>query len=160
MVHIPSIIGGFLILSTSFSSAHGQARYDDPVDHRSYVTEGEFKTYKPKTERDTTGQPVVTNGIRLLTGEPDLKQRVRVEELASFIRSAENKAYPILAKNNAPALVLVQFDCQPNRFEVKIASQGNPLESVLQALYEAMKTLPPLQTTGEVIFQVELYVRP
>lgn len=139
-------------------SAHGEARYDNPVDHRTYITEGEFKTYKPETERDTTGQPVVTNGIRLLTGEPDLKQRVRVEDLASFIKSAENRAYPILAKNNAPALVLVQFDCQPNRFEVKIASQGNPQESILQALHETMTSLSPLQTRGEVIFQVELNI--
>ena len=159
-MRIPSIICGFLIMSTSFTSAHGEARYDNPVDHRSYITEGEFKTYKPETERDTTGQPVVTNGIRLLTGESDLKHRVRVEDLASFIKSAENRAYPILAKNNAPALVLVQFDCQPNRFEVKIASQGSPQESILQALYEAMKSLSPLQTRGEVTFQVELNVRP
>lgn len=159
-MRIPSIICGFLIMSTSFTSAHGEARYDNPVDHRSYITEGEFKTNKPETERDTTGQPVVTNGIRLLTGESDLKQRVRVEDLASFIKSAENRAYRILAKNKAPALVLVQFDCQPNRFEVKIASQGSPQESILQALYEAMKSLSPLQTRGEVTFQVELNVRP
>ena len=143
-------------MTTSFSPVHGEARYDNPVDHRSYITEGEFKTYKPETERDTTGQAVVTNGIRLLTGDPELKQRVRVEDLASFIKSAESRAYPILAKNNAPALVLVQFDCQPNRFEVKMASQGSPQESILQALDEAMKSLSPLQTRGEVIFQVEL----
>ena len=147
-------------MTTSFSPAHGQDRYDNPVDHRSYVTDGKFRIYKPSIERESTGQTVVTNGVRLLTGEPDLKQRVLVEDLASFIKSAESKAYPILAKNNAPALVLVQFDCQPNRFEVKIASQGNPQESILQALYEAMKSLSPPQTKGEFIFQVELNVRP
>lgn len=32
----------FLIMTTSFSPVHGEARYDNPVDHRSYITEGEF----------------------------------------------------------------------------------------------------------------------
>lgn len=159
-MRIPTAFYALAITIIPVSSAHGQERYDNPVDHRSYVTEGEFKTYKPDSEQDTSGQSVVTNGIHLLTGEPDLKQRVRVEDLASFIKSAEDKAYPILAKNKASALVLVQFDCQPNRFEVKMASQGNPQESILQALYEAMKSLSPLKTKGEVIFQVELNVRP
>lgn len=144
----------------SSASAFAADRYDNPVDKRSYITDGEFKTYKPELPRDNAGQPVVTNGIRFLTGEPDLKQRVRVEDLVSFIKAAEERAYPILAKSKTHALVLLQFNCQPNQHEVKIATQGNPQESILQNLYEAMKAIAPLKTKGEVVFQVELNVRP
>ena len=154
------VLSMVFILVLFIGFAYAQAQYDNPVDGRSYVTEGEFKTYTPEKPRDTTWQKVVTNSIHLLTGEPDLKKRVRVEDLASFIKSAETKAYPILAKNQTPALILLQFDSQPNEHDVKIASQGNPQESILQELYDAMKELTPLRTTGEVMFQVEIHVRP
>lgn len=144
-MRVVTSISSLLILGMSLGTAFGEDRYDNPVDHRSYVTDGEFKTYTSGKPRDTTGQRVVTNGIRLLTGDADLKQRVRVEDMASFIKSAEAKAYPILGKNKTPALVLVQFNCEPNRYEVKIASQGDPQKPILQELYDAMKSLPPLR---------------
>ncbi len=158
-MRVVTAISTLLIMGMSLGTAFGEDRYDNPVDHRSYVTDGEFKKYTPEKPRDTTGQRVVTNSIRLLTGDADLKQRVRVEDLASFIKSAQDKAYPILGKNKTPALVLVQFNCEPNRCEVEMASQGDPPKPILQELYDAMKSLPPLKTQGEVIFQLEINVR-
>lgn len=146
-------------LGSVSQEAYSQARYDNPVDGRSYMTEGQFRTYKPEKPRDTTGQKVVTNSIHLLTGDPELRVRISVDDLASFIKSAEARAYPILAKNETPALILLQFNCQPSGHEVKIASQGSPKEAILRALYDAMKSMPPLRTKGEVIFQIELNVR-
>jgi hypothetical protein len=116
--------------------------------------------YQPENPRDTSGQKVFTDHVNLLTGQQDLEKRVRVEDLASFIKSAEAKAYPILARNRGSALILLQFNCKPNKYDVTIASQGNTEESILQALYDAMKALTPLKTSGEVIFQLEIHVRP
>ena len=131
-----------------------QARYDNPVDKKTYETSGQFKTYQPAVPRDTRGQRITTQNVLLLTGEPDLKARVKVEDLAAYIKIAESKAYAELARNKSAMAALVQFNCQPGKCEVKLASQGQAEEATLQALHDALSKLPPLKATGEVIFQV------
>jgi len=135
-----------------------QSRYDNPVDKKTYETPGEFKTYKPAVPKDTRGQRVTTVGVMLLTGEPDLKSRVKVEELAEFIKLAEASAYSELSKNKTPMAALVQFNCKPGRCDVKLVSQGQAERATLQALHDSLAKLPPLKAAGEVIFQVEFRV--
>lgn len=139
-------------------AAVAQSRYDNPVDKKTYETSGEFKTYQPAVPRDTTGQRVTTAGVTLLTGEPELKSRVKVEELAAFIKAAEVRAYLELKKNKAPMVALVQFNCQPGKCEVKLVSQGEAEKSTLQAIYDSLSKMAPLKATGEIIFQVEFRV--
>jgi hypothetical protein len=139
-------------------TAVAQSRYDNPVDKKTYETSGEFKTYQPALRRDTSGQRVTTAGVTLLTGEPQLKSRVKLEELAAFIEAAEVRAYSELEKNKAPMAALVQFNCQPGRCEVKLVSQGQAENSTLQAIYDSLSNMAPLKATGEVIFQVEFRV--
>jgi hypothetical protein len=94
----------------------------------------------------------------LLTGEPELKTRITVEDMVAYIKQAEARAYAELAKNKSAMAALVQFNCQPEKCEVKLASQGQAEEATLQALYDALSKLPPLKTTGEVIFQLTFNV--
>jgi hypothetical protein len=146
-------------LTASLASAvDAQSRYDNPIDKKTYETSGEFRTYQPAVPGDTRGQRVATQGVLLLTGEPDLKTRVKVEDLAAYIKAAEARAYLELAKNKAAMAALVQFNCQPGKCDVKLASQGQAEEATLQALYDALSKLPPLKATGEVIFQVTFNV--
>jgi hypothetical protein len=131
-----------------------QSRYENPVDKKIYETSGQFKTYQPSVPRDTRGQRVTTQNIMLLTGEPDLKVRVKVKDLAEYIKTAEACGYAELEKNKTAMSALVQFNCQPEKCEVKIASQGQAEETTLQALYDTLSKLPALRVTGEVAFQV------
>jgi hypothetical protein len=140
------------------SSAAAQSRYDNPVDKKTYITPGQFKTYQPAVPRDDRGQRVTTQDIRLLTGEPDLKARVKVEDLAAFVKAAEVRAYAELARNKSAMEALVQFNCKPTKCEVELASQGKADKAILQALHDALTKLPPLKTTGEIIFQVRFSV--
>jgi hypothetical protein len=135
-----------------------QSRYDNPVDKKTYETSGEFKTYQPAVPKNTSGQRVTTAGVTLLTGQPELKSRVKVEELSAFIKAAEVRAYSELEKNKAPMAALVQFNCQPGKCEVKLVSQGQAEQSTLQAIYDSLSKMAPLKSTGEVIFQVEFRV--
>ena len=139
-------------------SSAAQSQYENPVDKKTYVTSGQFKTYQPNTPRDTRGQRVRTEGIILLTGEPDLKLRVQVQDLADFIKSAEASAYIELAKNKKAMAALVQFNCQPGKCDIKLASQGEAEKATLQALHESLSKLPPLKLSGEVAFQVKFNV--
>lgn len=139
-------------------SANAQSTYQNPVDKKTYVTAGQFKTYQSDTTRDTRGQRVTTAGVILLTGEPQLKERVKVEDLAGYIRAAEASAYAELTKNKKAMVALVQFNCQPGACEIQLASQGEATEATLQALYKSLSRLPALKATGEVIFQLKFDV--
>lgn len=145
-------------LLTAGAAAQPQSRYDNPVDRKSYVTSGEFKTYGSAVPRDTRGQRVTTAGVRLLTGEPELKTRISVQALADFIKTVEAKASSELVRNKSAMAALVQFNCRPGKCEVKLVSQGQAEDSTLQSFHDALIKLPPLKTSGEVIFQVEFRV--
>jgi len=133
---------------------NAESHYDNPVDKKTYETSGQFKTYQPAVSRDTRSQRVTTQNVVLLIGEPDLKTRVKVEDLAAFIKAAEVRAYAELAKNKAAMTTLVQFNCRPGKCKVELASQGQAEEVRLQSLHDSLSKIPALQTTGEVDFQV------
>jgi len=157
----PIPVAVLVSLAGSFAAnaiAQAPSRYDNPVDRKTYVTSGEFKTYAPAVPKDTRGQRVTTGGVRLLTGEPELKTRTSVQDLAAFIKIVEAKAASELVRNKSAMAALVQFNCRPGKCEVKMMSQGQVDDSILQALHDALTKLPPLKTSGEVIFQVEFHV--
>jgi len=157
-VFISMVLAPLLALPTPQVTA--QSRYENPVDNKTYVTPGQFKTYQPAKARDTRGQRVTTQKVMLLTGEHDIKKRVKVEDLAEYIKAAEGRAYAELEKNKAAMTALVQFNCSPNKCQVKMASQGQAEEATLQALYDALAQLSPLRVTDDVAFQLMFNVGP
>ncbi|MDP9607533.1 UNVERIFIED_ORG: hypothetical protein J2W38_007358 [Variovorax paradoxus] len=150
-----------LLTSAALASiaAVAQSRYENPVDGKTYETLGQFRTYVPAVPRQPGEHRTTTAGVTLLVGEAELQSRVKVEELAGFIKAVEARAYPELEKNKAPMALIVQFNCHPGKCEVKLVSQGNAEKSTLQALYDSLSKLAPLKATGEVIFQIEFRVR-
>lgn len=136
-----------------------QSRYENPVDRKTYETLGEFRTYVPAVPRETGERRTSTAGVTLLIGELELRSRVKVEDLATFIKAIEARAYPELEKNKEPMTAIVQFNCQPGKCEVNLATQGRAEKSTLRAVYDSLSKLAPLKATGEVIFQIEFRVR-
>lgn len=136
------------------SPAAAQSLYENSVDRKTYKASGQFETYRPNVPRDTRGQRVTTQNVMLLTGESDLKVRVKVEDLAAYIRMAEVGGYSELEKNKSAMAALVQFNCRPEKCEVKIGSHGAAEEATLTALYDTFSQLPTLKVTGEVAFQI------
>jgi len=149
----------FSIILSAFSvlfapTVAAQSRYENPVDNKTYETAGQFKTYQPAVPRDTRVGRVTTKNVTLLTGEPEIKVRVKVGDLVAYIKAAEVRAYAELAKNKTAMAALVQFNCRPGQCEVKMASQGEAAEATLQSLHDALSQLPPLKVRGDVAFQV------
>jgi len=140
--------------------AGSKSRYQKPVDKMTYETPGQFKTYYPAAPRDERGQRVTTQDIVLLTGEPDISTRVTVQDLATYMKNAEARAYAELAKNKTAMSAMARFNCRPDKCEVEIASQGQADNATLQALYDVLSKLPPLKTTGAVAFQLVFNVGP
>jgi hypothetical protein len=136
--------------------------YHNPVDLKTYVAPGGWKTYQPKVPRpDEPGRKVKTGQLRLLTSEADLEARTTAAEVAAFLREAERLADESFGKSGRQFRVMVQFNCQPAGHEVKLAHQGDAPRELLQAYYAALtaaKKLPVKE--GEVSFQLELSVSP
>src|SRR5262245_36102660 len=124
-----------------------------------YEIPGGPKAYQPANPHDTTGQRVVTEQVVLLTREADLKARARVEDLAAFIKAAEVVAYKELDRNKTAMAVMIQFNCLPGQYEVKMASQGEAEQEVVQQVYEKVSDLPPRKVAGDFRFKVQMRVR-
>lgn len=136
--------------------------FENPVDKQTYVAPGGWKKYQPTVSRlDEPAKKVKSEGVRLLTSQDDIAVRTTVQDLADFLREAEGLAGELLNTTGKPFKVMVQFTCTPAGHEVKMAHQGDATEEVLQRYYDGLKLIKKLAVKdGEVVFQLELSVRP
>ena len=136
-----------------------QDKYDNPVDKKTYVAPGGFQTYQPSVPANAQDQRVVVDRVILLTSQEDMGERVKVADLAAYVKAVEQIAFREFARSRSPLVVLAQFDCSPGTCALKIASQGEADQAVLQRFYEetSLVAAPPL--SGEVKFQVQFSVR-
>jgi hypothetical protein len=136
--------------------------YQNPVDKKTYVAPGGWKTYQPEVPRaDEPGRKVKTEQVRLLTSEADMATRTDVSAVATFLKEAERLAEVSFGSSGKQFRVMAQFTCKPAGHEVKLAHQGDATEGLLQAYYDALLAAKKLPVRdGEVSFQLELSVRP
>tara|TARA_R110002072_G_scaffold302355_1_gene484888 strand:+ start:706 stop:1275 length:570 start_codon:yes stop_codon:yes gene_type:complete len=137
-------------------------RFDNPVDKKTYIAEGGWKTYKPQQPAPAAENARIHNGgVRLLTNQDELAQRTAVESLAAFIKRAEASAQSTLHEVTTNAQVLAQFTCTPEKHDVQLAHQGNVTQDQLQAFYDALLALEALPvSSGEVSFQLTIQIDP
>src|SRR5262249_51015190 len=88
--------------------------FHNPVDNKTYVAQGGWKSYKPDEPRpDDPNSKVKTDQIRLLTSQDDIAARTTVKELASFIKEAERLAEESFRNSEKQFRLMVQFNCKP-----------------------------------------------
>jgi len=136
--------------------------YHNPVDKKTYVAPGGWKTHQPETPRpDEPARKVKTERVRLLTSEADMAARTDVSAVVAYLREVERLADVSFGASGKHFRVMVQFTCKPAGHEVKLAHQGDATQELLQAYLDALiaaKKLPVRD--GEVSFQLELSVSP
>jgi hypothetical protein len=136
--------------------------YHNPVDQKTYVAQGGWKTCQPEVPRpDELGKKVKTEQVRLLTSQDDLGARTTVKELVEFIKQAERLSEESLGKGGSQFKLLVQFKCTPGGHEVSLAHDGSATPELLQRLYDELGAAKKLSVrSGEVSFQIEMSVSP
>ncbi len=136
--------------------------YHNPVDQKTYVALGGWKTHKPEVPRpDEPGRKVRTEQVRLLTSEADMAARTDVSAVAAFLKEAERLEEVSFGSSGKQFRVMAQFTCKPAGHEVKLAHQGDATQELLQAYYDALVTAKKLPVRdGEVSFQLELSFSP
>ena len=134
--------------------------YHNPVDGKTYVSEGGWRLYEPDVPRpEVPGQKVRTKAVRLLMSDDDIAAQTTVIELATFVKEAERLADETFSKSDQEATVLVQFDCIPSGHQVRLAYQGEVSQELLQQYYDALKGATKLPVKNDkVVFQLELLV--
>lgn len=131
-----------------------QESYLNPVDGNEY--RAKWAKYTPMGESKAPALPPgVTVSWRFLTSETDLVARMTVDDLAAFGQRAEATLVGLLTESVGAGELTIQFDCEPNGFEVRIAHRGSFSAAVLRMLESQLGSLDPIRATGAVSFQIE-----
>lgn len=127
-------------------------------------------TVKSSTSKKSAGQskskkaePVVFDGVRLLTPEDDLQGNINIAELTNLIVNVEILAKKIFAANKQPGTILLSFTATPVAQDVKLAFQPSELapQKLLQQLIDAIGGLNRLNVnSSEVKFVVQFTLNP
>ena len=144
------------------STVSENERFDNPVDKKTYIAEGGWKTYEPNEAQtpEETGR-IHTAGIRLLTAQHDIAKRTSVESLAAFAELAEASAQETLMEVSTRATVLTQFTCTPGEHSVQLSHRGSVTQDQLQAYYDALLALDSMPVSSdEVSFQLTIEIEP
>jgi hypothetical protein len=137
-----------------------QETYNNPVDHQAYTAPGGWQSYEPDGDTSNVNEKITLAEVRLLQSQEEIAARTTVEELAAFVDQAHKIASQVFASYGKSAVILVQFECLPDKCSPRLAYQGSPPEELLQAYYDRLERLQPLRVTRSVKFQFTLRVRP
>ena len=146
--------------SLSTTGLAQEETYHNPVDKKTYTAPGGWKNYTPDGPVEATKEKVSIAGVRLLQSQDEIASRTTAQELAAFLDQAHKAAAEVFASYAKPAVIMVQFTCVPGKCPPTIAYQNDPPQELLQAYYDKLARLPPLQVSGEVKFQFTLQVQP
>ena len=151
-----------LVVALASGSCLAQSdTYQNPVDQKTYVAPGGWKSYKGSPgAANKPPQKVSLAGVRLLQNQNEMASHTTPENLGDFIERVHKAASETFALYDKPATLLVQFTCVPRKCPPEIASRGDPPHELLQDFYGRVTQLEPLISSGEVKFQFTLEVQP
>lgn len=144
----------FLFFAVSGESTAQDTTYKNPVDGKTYVSPSGWVTYSPESRTLEANKKIRILNIRLLQGDDEMAARTTAEDLAVFIKSANEVAIQVFSSYDGQAVLMTQFTCQPDKCEAKISSSGNPPHELLQSYDKKLGELPPAKVCGQVKFLV------
>ena len=137
-------------------------RYNNPVDGRTYIAPGGWQTYKPQggSAKPATQQKARLDGIRLLSSQSDFESSVGTQALANYIREIEKHAASIFGLSKS-GTVLVQVNSTPQSQDIKLASQGEIDQVLMQTFYKELMNMERLNVRNKAVaFKVQFAIAP
>lgn len=146
-------------LTNSPDDLSGKDTYVNPVDNKTYQTEGEWKEYTPEGKRIGQGN-VQTKQIILLTNENDIESRISVERLAEFIKNAEGIIYQEFNESDKKGELLIQFNINDTGIpKVSISLKDDVDEEITAQVDERLKEITGYATNQDsVLFQLHISI--
>jgi len=96
-------------------SLAGKSTYVNPVDNKSYTTDGQFKEYTPEGGVTRVEGPVQPLNVVLLTDQQLLPNIISIEKLADFIKGADTVVIKQLTPVKESGQVLIQYTLYANK---------------------------------------------
>jgi tetratricopeptide (TPR) repeat protein len=138
--------------------------YHNPIDGKTYVAPGGWRTYQPQpgAKTEPVKEKVKVDHVRLMTPEDEIASRTSVKDLAKFVKQAEQIASKTFGKSDKGLKLLVEFTCSPSGHELQIAHQPEDVDKeLLQAFYAALAKMDKLPVKeGKLAFQIQWTVSP
>jgi hypothetical protein len=146
-------MASLLLIAATRAVAQGTA-YKNPVDGKAYVAPNGWVTYKPEGGVPERHERVRILNVRLLQDQEEMATRVAPEDLADYVKLANEVAVQVFSSYDKRVVLQTVFTCRPGRCEKKIASSGGPPDDLLQSYYDKLVKLPPPKISDEISFQV------
>ena len=145
--------------SSSPDELSGKDTYVNPVDNNIYQTEGEWIEYLPEEKRVDQGI-VQTKQIILLTNENDIEPRISVENLAEFIKNAEDIIFEEYKKSDKKGELLFQFNINDTGIpKVLISIKDDVDKEVTSQVAKKLEEIKGYATKQDsVVFQLHISI--
>jgi hypothetical protein len=134
--------------------------YSNPIDGLTYRAEQSWRVHEPEGGSETgNGGPTTVKHIVLLTPEHETAQRIRVDELASYVDTIKNTVVSYFDRQpqGVGQELILQLEIEPGEWSAnaKLASRAGMADDTLQRLYDELRQMPsPSVTGGPVAFQI------
>ncbi len=134
--------------------------YSDPISGKDFVAEGGWKTYQPNEPRPVSKGPVATDGMILLTPEPEAGRLIGGNALGQFSLAIEAALQEVAGatKPTRGRDLLVDTTIEPGgRKTFRVAARPpEDLEPFVLELYEKLEKIPaPSIPDGSIHFQTK-----
>jgi len=104
----------------------GKKTYVNPVDGKSYTTDGEYKEYTPEGGVKTKSGPVQPLNVVLLTEQSKIPAIISIDELAEFIKGVDSVVIKQLSDVKDTGQIILQFTLfSDKKAKVAISYQGS-----------------------------------
>lgn len=132
-------------------------QYLNPIDGKTYVTNGQWQDYQPQNPQPVAqDSKVVLDHVRLLTDQNTMSANLSTERLSQYIKDVATAVTEAVGETLTPFQIMLQFELSPSDTpKLQLADQGGADNSVLQKVYDAtLAVTAPSPSAQALSFQV------
>ena len=133
------------------------SQYQNPVDGKTYVTNGQWQDYQPQNPQPVAqDSKVVLDHVRLLTDQNTVAANLSTEQLSQYIKDVTAAVTGATEETSAPFQLMLQFELSPSDTpKLQLADRGGADNTVLRKVYDAaLAVTAPSPSAQALSFQV------
>jgi hypothetical protein len=138
-------------------STQNNSQYQNPVDGKTYATNGQWQDYQPQNPQPVSqDSKVVLDNVRLLTDQTTVAANLSTEQLSQYIKDVTAAVTGATEGTSAPFQLILQLELSPSDTpKLQLADQGGADNTVLQKVYDAtLAVTAPSPSAQALSFQV------
>jgi len=117
-----------LYSQTDTKKASVNRTYQNPIDNKTYKTNGEFKTYLNGKEVDSLSKGIKETKLEkvvFLSGDKELKENSSIEDIKLLTNKTNTIFNELFKDSKKPGKIMIQFELLKEKNEIKFAVQDD-----------------------------------